>query len=627
MDKKILILDCETYDPCLKTYGMGWCLAYHYPEIEFQVVGFGYASIKTNNYCTVRSYGYLTFPDNYSELLALIKDHDTLVFHNALYDMGALRFLYREDLGSFENYTIIDTMLLAKLHNQSLPSYSLDYLSVYHKVAKKKGDILNDYAWSSGMYQAHVLQKTKRNCHTRPSDEILHNFCMSDIRKFPLEIQTDYCLGDIVSTEGLLDKLLPILDVDGQLETYSDILKVCLDAKTHGIRVDLTKAKKLSAEWLEIAEEAKSSLLSYFTFAGFPDINIDSGKQLAEALVSEGYKLPKTVLGNDSITAPWLEANAGTDEILSELLTYRQAKKAEKDFIQKLLKYQKIIPDKYKKDGIGWMYTTLKPLGATATGRFTSGGGGSKCLELNILAVSKRNEKFGAPIRTLFLPHKNEKLICRDFSNQEPRLQVHYAHLLKCGGANEIVREWNDNPSMKYHQKVADITQLPYDTAKTVTLGLAYDMHAHGLSKQLKISLDQAEALMEQYHRLLPFMRQLHNITSKNLLKLGYIKTIGGRKLYIDPPYTWNGKKRTQERKAMSKLIQGSGADQTIRSMILAWKAGLKVLLSVHDEILVTSSNPEHDFRVLGDCMENSIKLSVPVITEGNIADNWGDAK
>ena len=84
----------------------------------------------------------------------------------------------------------------------------------------------------------------------------------------------------------------------------------------------------------------------------------------------------------------------------------------------------------------------------------------------------------------------------------------------------------------------------------------------------------------------------------------------------------------------MSKLIQGSAADQTIKAMIEAWKYGLKVLLAVHDEIVVSSNNFDddaqglnYDLNMLQSFMEFAYQLVVPVVAEGGIGDNWGEAK
>lgn len=617
----ITFIDFETHDPLLKKYGSGAIFKYHYPEIDFQIL---VAGVKNDN-----EKGYIDFindsqaKDKFSKIL---KQATVIVMHNALYDLACIKYIYKE-CKDIEKYLPIiqDTMLMAKLVYQQEKSYSLDHLAKkYECVAEKQSNLLHDYAWDSGLYRSEHFKNTKRSCHKRPSEAVIEKFCKTNMRLFPTDVIGAYCLCDVDATENLYFQLMPLLK-EYALTDVSKILKICLKAKFRGVRLDLIATKRLSMQWKELAKQAKDSFLKAIGKIDDGIFNINSGAQLGPELEKLGIEVPKTLLGNYSIDKDWLEEQG--HPVLKELQLYRKANKAEKDFIQKILQYQDIIPDKYKKENIGIMFPSLKPLGATLTGRFTSGGG-TGSLELNILAISGRDEHFGLPIRELFLPyHEDEKIICADFSNQEPRLQVHYAALLNCNGVSDIVAAWNENPKMKYHQKVADLTKLAYDIAKMVTLGLSYGMGVAKLAVRLNMAFVKAKKLVGQYHTLLPFMKQLQQAAAKGLKNNGYIKTIGGRKLTIDPAYEFKGQMRTSEHKAMSKLIQGSGLDQLWKAMIAIDDAGLSFMLCVHDEVIISSKQPEVEKDVLVGCMENAYKLVVPVVAEAGIGDNWLQAK
>lgn len=394
--------------------------------------------------------------------------------------------------------------------------------------------------------------------------------------------------------------------------------------KTRGMPLNLAKANDLCEVWLELASNLENEIKNELKVDG--DFNIKSTKAMPLKLAEFGYNLPTTEKGNKSVNAKWLEENAD-DPLLSKLLRYKRALKARKDFTDKLVAYQEIIPDKYRSKDIGILYPTLKPFGAKKTGRFSSGGG-TGCLELNILAIPRRNEDFGLPIREIFIADENEKIVCCDFSNQEPRLQVHYAKRLSCEGSDLFVEMWKNDPNMKFHEVTAKETGLEYDLAKMVTLMISYNGSSKGLSNKLKISKEEAQHIIDQYYDRIPFMKQLQTKTSKNLKKLGYIRTIGGRKLKLDPPMILRcGDIWTQENKAMSKLIQGSGADQIIKSMVDAWKAGLRILASIHDEIIISTMYPDRDLIILKNCMENAYMLEVPVVVDAGIGESWGQAK
>lgn len=616
---KAVCLDFETFDPTLLKYGSGAVLKYHYPEIEFDIIGCGVSDGQSEQYIDFKEQNAREYLKN------LLQKYDIWIMHNAIYDLGCLKYIYRENL---KIPIAHDTLLMAKLVDQQLDRkikfskkpYSLEALAKYFGCTNlKESDGLHDYAWSLGLYQEIHKAATGKNAHTRPSAAVMDRFCKSNMGLFPSDIMGEYCLADARATFELHEILIKML-ADYDLTEMSDLIKTCLSSKFRGVRLNLVAAQKVSEDWKRIALESEAA----FKLEMGGEFNINSNAQIGPILEAKGIKIPRTALGNYSIKSEWLEEQG--NPMLAQLKRYRKSRKAEKDYIQKMFNYQEIIPEKYKEPGIGVMYPTLKPLGATATGRFSSGGG-SGSNELNILAISKHDAEFGAPIRNIFIPEPGEQIVCCDFSNQEPRLQVHYAKLLNCTNMDTIIEQWIANPKMKYHQTVSDMTKLPYDTAKMVTLGLAYDMRAWGLSQKLNVPYQRAQAIIEQYYQLLPFMKQLQAICSHSLKKLGYIKTIGGRKLKIDLPKEFKGEMRTQERKAMSKLIQGSGADQIIKAMIAADKRGLKVLFSVHDEIVITTDNAERDLPILQDCMENAYKLVVPVIAAGEIGDSWGSAK
>lgn len=617
--KAILFFDFETYDPHLIKYGSGSVFKYHYPEIDFEVIGCGVIREGVEEYIDFT----INEDDAKNKLMSYLLSSDILVAHNAPYDLACLKYLFRDEF-ILNNFEIHDTLLMSKLVTQQLMSYSLDTLTNVFKTAhKKEGNILHDYAWSSGAYQDSIKLTTGKNRNVRPSEEVLHRWCITRLKEFPLNIISEYCLQDVRATKSLYNILLQKTDciTDELLTMQSDIAKVCLKMKFRGLKIDLKTALQLHSYWEGIAEDAEKNVKKLL---GDDNVNINSVQQLGTLLVAKGYRIPETDKGNYSITSEWLEDQP--KELFKELKRYRKAGKAKKDFVGKLLEYQKIIPSKYREKDIGVLFPTLKPFGATATGRFTSGGGMGS-LELNVLAISGRDEEFGMPIRKLFIPNNPEdKIVCCDFSAQEIRLQVHYAKLLECTGIDVIVDKWNAEPRMKYHQAVADMTGLDYNTAKMVTLGLSYDMHAKGLSTKLDVPIAKAQSIIAQYHQLLPFMKQLQDTCAATLKKNGYIRTIGGRKLFIDDSYHYAGQLRTQERKAMSKLIQGSAADQMIKSMITIDKAGYEIILVVHDELLATTSN-DSDLKNIQHYMETAYSLKVPVVAEGNVGLNWYDAK
>jgi DNA polymerase I-like protein with 3'-5' exonuclease and polymerase domains len=636
-DLKVLVLDFETYDPHLLTHGAGWAFKIAHPDYDFKVLCVGLRLHTGEEIC-------IDFVDDnriksYNKLYSILLEHDAIVCHNAGYDIGILRYLYGTIIGP-KKWLFLDTQVLAKFLDQQIDEkfntkspYSLDTLTRFFKLGEvKETSIVTNYAWESGMYQEVMNELTGRKRRVRPSESVLSKFCYLRLEKFPKEIREEYCMQDIKATWSLYEFLTEKLLGDLSFEEYRKLslfIFICIECKERGVRIDLTRTRELIKEFSIIRENTRQDIIEHIIDKlGLPylDININSTQQLSESLIALGYDVPITDKGNPSITRTWLEAQSIKDTLCNKIITYRKTLKMTRDFLDKTIDYQKVIPGTTDKDEFGILHLSLKPFGAFKTGRSTSGGG-SGCKELSIHQIPRRDEEFGKPIREIFLPFEGEELICGDFNGQESRLQVHYASVLNCSGVKEIISRWWKEPEMKFYTMVSEQTKLDYDDAKMITLGLSYGMGSVKLCNKLGLAVEEGTKLIKQYHNMLPFLKELQNLTADALSRNGYIRTIGKRKLFIDSSYTYNGRTVTQERKALSKLIQGSAADQCVTAMISAYESGLKILFSVHDEIVVSSKDADNDITTLKNNMENSYKLSVPVVADCNIGSSWGEAK
>ena len=136
-------------------------------------------------------------------------------------------------------------------------------------------------------------------------------------------------------------------------------------------------------------------------------------------------------------------------------------------------------------------------------------------------------------IRSLFIPEKNHKWGCFDYSQQEPRLVVHYAATTEPirfdNSVASIVEKFKDN-TVDFHQTVADMANISRTQAKTINLGLFYGMGKAKLQAELGLNTkEEAEDLFNTYHTNVPFVRDLMNYTSKTAQTSGSIGTLLGR--------------------------------------------------------------------------------------------------
>ena len=78
--------------------------------------------------------------------------------------------------------------------------------------------------------------------------------------------------------------------------------------------------------------------------------------------------------------------------------------------------------------------------------------------------------------------------------------------------------------------------------------------------------------------------------------------------------------------KALNKLIQGSAADMTKKSMLDLYKEGIVAHIQIHDELDISVKSDKEAKRII-EIMESSVSLKVPNKVDAEIGKSWGDVK
>ena len=156
--------------------------------------------------------------------------------------------------------------------------------------------------------------------------------------------------------------------------------------------------------------------------------------------------------------------------------------------------------------------------GGTVTGRFSMSNP-------NLQQIPARHPELGPLIRSIFIPEEKHTWGSFDYSQQEPRILVHYAKLQNLEGVDEIVDAYNAGDA-DFHQVVADMAGIERKQAKTINLGLMYGMGKNKLMAELGLMKDSAEKLIKQYHTKAPFVKQLMDNVSRKANDSGKIRTL-----------------------------------------------------------------------------------------------------
>ncbi len=405
---------------------------------------------------------------------------------------------------------------------------------------------------------------------------------------------------------------------------WSNFQKLSVKLRKDGITIDLDAVNDGIAELKPDVENMKHELQSRLKIK-----NLQSTKQLPQALIALGYDVPKTEKGNLSANGKWLKENKD-DELIRSLLDYRSGQKILRDFLLKIKDIQKYT-DTNPISKYGKIYSEIKIFGATKTGRMSSANP-------NEQNIPKRNKLWAKLVRRVIVPDPGNTLFTLDYSNQEGRLQVHYGVMLGCKDAKVLADKMWANPWLDLHKmtysnmysvEYENVTKDNKDFIKPVNLGISYGMQSGSLALalnlptkiittengyKLKVAGDEAMSILNRHKFANNYVYVLIDKCKKTISERGYIQTLLKRRLYKDKIRAYT---------AISKTIQGSAADLLYMSWLEAEKQGIKVLLLVHDEAVIQGT--VDDARKMKYIMENVIELKVPMKVEVHQGKSWGD--
>ena len=505
---------------------------------------------------------------------ALLGGTQTKVGANLLYDLEWLRATGIEVGGS-----LIDIQVAEPLINEERQgSFSLDALAGYYLGKQKDETLLNEAAQAHGVDPKSGLWKMPAR--------FVGPYAEADAQ-LPLEIWQKQ--EKIISDKGLW-KIF---------ELESKLLRVILDMRFKGVPIDLDKAQRLA---IETSKEEDQTLSAIYQEAEFK-VSPWSALELAEAFNRLKIWYPKTEKGNPSFTSYWL--NNHTHPFAKKIAHYRKINKMRRDFIEGLC-----LKMSHKGRIYAQFHSLRKDSDGTRSGRFSSS-------TPNLQQIPARDEHWGPLIRSLFLPEEGMKWACLDYSQQEPKVLMHYAYLRKLKGSQDAVQMYLDNPDTDFHQMVADMAKIKRKQAKTINLGMFYGMGPYKLSQTLDMSLDDAKPLFEQYHQRVPFVRQLAHECTMAINHKGHIRTLLGRHRHLPRDFNY---------KALNALIQGSSADMIKKAMIDLHDIGVVPHVTVHDELDFSVHN-EKEATVYKEVMESCVPLVLPLKVDVEIGPNWGEIK
>jgi DNA polymerase I-like protein with 3'-5' exonuclease and polymerase domains len=592
-----IAIDLETRDDGINEgLGAGWAMNKGY------VIGFAVAVDGWQAYYPFKHLGGGNMIE--PQVIKYMKDvcalPNTKIFHNAQYDIGWLGAM-----GIKVNGPIVDTMVAAALIDESRYSFALNNLAKEYIGEMKAETDLIEAAKDHGVDPKAEMWKL-------PAEHVGF-YAEQDAR-------ITYRLWQVFKHELHKQNLITTWEME------SDLLPILIQMRQRGVRVDVGKAEILAREFVAREKVVLSEIKKLIG----KDVDIWAARNIADAFDKLHITYPRTEkTGEPSFTQNWL---INSPHKISKLIVQaREINKFHSTFLNSIMKYN------HK----GRIHAEINQLrsdqGGTVSGRISMSNP-------NLQQLPARNKEFGPMIRGLFLPEEGYKWGSFDYSQQEPRMVVHYAASIGEGyeGSQELVKAY-ENATADFHQTVADLVGIERSQAKTIGLGLMYGMGKNKLANSLGLSKEEAEVLISKYNRKVPFVKLLSDRCMKKANSEGVIRTKKGRKCRFDlwepmdfgihtpekfenasAKYGANNIKRAFTYKALNRLIQGSAADQTKQAIVSCYEQGYLPILQIHDE-LCFNVKPGDEIKIK-EIMENCMEFKVPSVVDISLGDDFGQA-
>ena len=633
-------IDIETYDPNLKSKGSGAI------RNDGFICGIAVATDNDLAYFPLRHSDTDIDYQRINKIWQVLNDkifqneNITKVFHNAMYDVCWIRAV----TGMMIKGRIVDTMIAASVIDENRFKYSLDALSK---------DYLNEEK-----YKYDLQQKTLEWSGGTVKDP------MTNMHKLPASIVKEYAKQDVNLTYKLwklfdkkIDEVLYTKD-DGEQKTCRQIFELetklflCLvDMKFKGVKIDVAKAilfgrhlKKRRDQIIKAIENITTIKVDIWAAASI--------KKLLDHLCIKDYKVtPKSKM--PQLPKDYLRKH--NNKCLRMIAKAREYDKAVNTFIDGLLEY--VHEGRIHAD----INQIRSDTGGTVTGRFSMSNP-------NLQQIPAKGY-IGGKMRELFIPEEGCKWGSFDYSQQEPRIVVHYAIKLGLAGTESLKDEF-DRDDADFHQIVADMANISRKQAKTINLGLFYGMGKIKLQRELGLDQKQAKELFNEYHGRVPFVRQLSQELIAFAKENKLLFTLHDRfcrfdrwettnkewnpetnrfnevPLYTEPQAREAFKAEMLDKykenkidpnymdyferyytpaftyKALNRLIQGSAADMTKKAMVDLHAKGIIPHIQIHDELCFSIT--DHEPELIKNVMEQTIPLEVKNKVDFESGPNWG---
>jgi DNA polymerase I-like protein with 3'-5' exonuclease and polymerase domains len=432
----------------------------------------------------------------------------------------------------------------------------------------------------------------------------------------------------------------------------SKLLPVLVRMRRRGVRVDFKRLQEIE-DWSVQVETDCLQQVYELTRVRVAVGDVWKADAMAKPLLAAGIKVSssKDKKGNDkySVDKAVLSINHPVAKLLGRARRFNKLRTT----------FAKSVREHAIGDRIHCTFNQLRRASDSDNDESESGArfGRVSCCDPNLQQQPARDDPedekdgmaFSKKWRSIYVPDGDGMFASPDLSQQEPRWLVHFAEASGCKGASVAGDKYRSDPNTDNHTMMSRLiyglsdtefpTKLQRTYAKTIFLGLCYGMGSAKLARKLglptqwvalksgkmcEVAGPEAQSILDQFDRQVPFIRKLAKLCTGVAEKRGYILTVSGRRCRF--PMKKDGTKYDWGHKALNRLIQGSSGDQVKMIMVEADRQGFGIQLQVHDELCQTVYSTE-EAESLADIMRNTVKARVPFKVDCEVGPSWGEVR
>lgn len=614
--EKIIGLDIETKDPFLKERGPGFIRG------DASVVGFSVSTLDRAWYFPIAHLGggNVDKGSAIEFLRDLVGTPDRFICGaNLQYELEGIE----AGLGLTIRSRTIDIQIAEALIDEEADTYQLDALSRKYLGRGKDESLLREAASAYGVDPKSGLWK-------------LHSKYVGPYAEFdamgPLHIFREQ--QKILSAEG----------TEAVFQLEMELLPILWEMRKQGIPMDMEAADRLS----DLLKTEEDKLRYRLKHEFQTDCNEMSGPEISVVCNRLGILYPRTAKGAPSFTADYLdEADHPFLILINDL---RECSGMRNKFVDGWIHKNQVNGRIHPQ----WRQCASDD-GGTRTGRMAASNPNPQQVPAGKYRKTGKENPIGRAIRACF--GSDTGLFGKlDYSQQEPKVLVHFANLCNYTGARAAAEAYAKDKKLDFYTFMQEAAGIDRRPAKDMYLGRCYGMGADKMARKLNRTKEEAAQILQVFDEKVPFVKEIADACMNAANTRGYIKTLLGRRRHFslwepvdafkrnrdfrngvpgaEPCIALHEKvarekypgvqlRRSNTHKALNALIQGSSADMTKAALIKIRREGNVIpYMQVHDEIDFAARDEAHALQCQ-TLAETCVEMTVPIRADLSLGKTW----